>query len=715
MNARKRFWLAICVLGALMTGPFLLTVLVVLLDMRPGDREVTLVLLKPHLPLGTLLTLTGFVAGVQVLRWLFRQYVQGLRRMAEHLHLMQTANRNFRIAPEGPPEVVAVAEAANQLACQRDALMDDVERKIAAANAAVEFEKTRLVALVSQLATGVLVCNRDGRIVLYNPRAKALFCSTDNNPAARMKAPLLGLGRSIYGLLHKGVIDHAKKGLANQIAAGASAPVANFVTATRSGLLLRVHLSVVVQLTEQTSPEIQGYVFSLEDITRTYERKARKNSALRSFTEDAQLNLATVRNTLSSLEGKDREGIGAAHQHMERTLEHLEKRLRQLDASTSRSQTSGMEDILAADMIAAARRKITLTLPVPVKLDSLDESLWLHADSFSILQALCFLAGKLHEHYEVRELRLGLDKRDEQVLLSMGWIGPPLSSETLYTWKLEPIDGEAGPASPSLKEVLDRHHGDLVYQRGMAKNDAVLHLSLPSHTGIRDLISHGETENGTTPEYFDFNLLRHSASDLALEHTLATTAFTVFDTETTGLSPTAGDEIIQIGAVRILNGRVLHQENFDTLINPQFPIPAASTEIHGITDEMVANAPAIDIVLPAFHGFCSESILVAHNAAFDMRFLELKQERTGVQFVQPVLDTLLLSSIVHPGQESHKLEDIAQRLGVIAEGRHTALSDARMTAEIFIRLIPLLEDRGIRTVKQALDASAQSPFARITY
>ena len=321
----------------------------------------------------------------------------------------------------------------------------------------------------------------------------------------------------------------------------------------------------------------------------------------------------------------------------------------------------------------------------------------------------------MHEHYEVRELRLGLDKRDEQVLLSMGWIGPPLSSETLYTWKLEPIDGEAGPASPSLKEVLDRHHGDLVYQRGMAKNDAVLHLSLPSHTGIRDLISHGETENGTTPEYFDFNLLRHSASDLALEHTLATTAFTVFDTETTGLSPTAGDEIIQIGAVRILNGRVLHQENFDTLINPQFPIPAASTEIHGITDEMVANAPAIDIVLPAFHGFCSESILVAHNAAFDMRFLELKQERTGVQFVQPVLDTLLLSSIVHPGQESHKLEDIAQRLGVIAEGRHTALSDARMTAEIFIRLIPLLEDRGIRTVKQALDASAQSPFARITY
>ena len=120
-------------------------------------------------------------------------------------------------------------------------------------------------------------------------------------------------------------------------------------------------------------------------------------------------------------------------------------------------------------------------------------------------------------------------------------------------------------------------------------------------------------------------------------------------------------------------------------------------------------------MLPAFHRFCEDTVLVAHNAAFDMRFLELKEARTGVRFTHPVLDTLLLSAVVHPSQEDHRLEAIAERLGVRVIGRHTALGDALVTGEIFLKLLPLLADHGVATLREALDASRETYHARLQY
>ncbi|MDH4289493.1 MAG: 3'-5' exonuclease, partial [Aquincola sp.] len=182
-----------------------------------------------------------------------------------------------------------------------------------------------------------------------------------------------------------------------------------------------------------------------------------------------------------------------------------------------------------------------------------------------------------------------------------------------------------------------------------------------------------------------------------------------------GLEPAAGDEIIQIGAMRIVAGKLRREDCFEQLVDPQRDIPAAGIPIHGIRAEMVAGAPTIDAVLPAFHAYAADTVLVAHNAAFDMRFLELKQERTGLSFTQPVLDTLLLSAVVHPAQASHRLEAIAERLGVPVLGRHTALGDAMVTAEVLLKLLPLLEERGIHTLGQALAASQKTYLARVSY
>ena len=196
---------------------------------------------------------------------------------------------------------------------------------------------------------------------------------------------------------------------------------------------------------------------------------------------------------------------------------------------------------------------------------------------------------------------------------------------------------------------------------------------------------------------------------------LSELAYTVFDTETTGLNPSQGDEIIQIGATRVLNGKLLRSESFEQLIDPCRPLSAESAKIHGISEDMLRGQPTIESVLPAFHAFSAETVLIAHNAAFDMRFLQLKEGATGLRFDQPVLDTLLLSAVIHPNQESHRLEAIAERLGLTIIGRHTALGDAIVTAEVFLKLVPLLAEKGIRTLREAREAAEKTYYARIKY
>ena len=142
------------------------------------------------------------------------------------------------------------------------------------------------------------------------------------------------------------------------------------------------------------------------------------------------------------------------------------------------------------------------------------------------------------------------------------------------------------------------------------------------------------------PEYYDFDLFKFEDKSIDLDRKLSELTYTVFDTETTGLEPSNGDEIIQIGAARIVNNRLLRQETFNQIVDPEIPLKPESIPIHGITEDMVRGQPNIDVVLPAFHEFCEDTVLIAHNAAFDMRFLQLKEERTGIRFTQPVLDTL---------------------------------------------------------------------------
>ena len=260
--------------------------------------------------------------------------------------------------------------------------------------------------------------------------------------------------------------------------------------------------------------------------------------------------------------------------------------------------------------------------------------------------------------------------------------------------------------------MVDRHGGEIWLDRNRDDGRPFFRLLLPL-AAVET--APADAPIGGRPEFYDFDLFAAAHADAGDARPLSELAFTVFDCETTGLDPMGGDEIIQLGAVRILNSRILNGETIDQLVDPQRPIPEAGIPIHGIRDEMVRGKPAIAQVLPVFHRFAEGSILVGHNVPFDMRFLKLKEAATGLRFDHPVLDTLLLSSILHPAEESHSLEAIAARLGVQIGARHTALGDALATAEVFRRMIPLLERQGIVTLGQARAASDRSQFARLRY
>ena len=203
------------------------------------------------------------------------------------------------------------------------------------------------------------------------------------------------------------------------------------------------------------------------------------------------------------------------------------------------------------------------------------------------------------------------------------------------------------------------------------------------------------------PLVYDFDLFDRAAPKDVTEASFRDLTFVVFDSETTGLDPER-DEVVQIGAVRVVNGRIIRAETFDRLVNPGRPIPPGATKVHHISDAMVADAPPFAAVRADFHSFAKDAVLVAHNAPFDMAFLHRAGASGAPVFDNPVLDTVHLSAIVFGGSEEHTLDAISDRLGIRIppELRHTGLGDAMATAEVLVALMPVLEARGLHSFGQ---------------
>lgn len=720
MKMDRRLLWAIAVIGVATLVWLLLTIGLIASTLEPGQRALVVEQLAPRLVLIGMTWLFGLVLIGATLRWLFRRYASSPARLLEQTRVLLAAPKAAPMHHVGTTETQALAEAIFQLASQRDALREDMAAQVEQASQSVQQEKNRLAALMSELTQSVVVCNLDGRIILYNNRARLQFKTLSQAPALAGGAELVGIGRSIYAVFDRQLVAHALDSIQQRIVRGAGSPSAQFVTTTQAGQLLKVQMALVRNVEAESGAEIQGFVLMLDNVTRAFEEEHLRDQVLHGLTEGSRSSLANIQAAVDMLAYPDLDAVMRDRflAVVREEVSSMSARITELAQKSSQGLKARwpLEEMMGADVLLATQRRIEARTQRTVSLENLDQGLWLKVDSFSLTQALDYLAMRLVDEFDVRFFRLRLQAAGERAQLDLIWTGQVMSTETVMSWEMDSM--RFGPESTPLtvRDVVERHGGEMWFERERTRHEAFFRFLLPLASVQEQMEATRILHNDSRPEYYDFDLFQSTDQSHALEdRQLSDLTYTVFDTETTGLSPSGGDEIIQIGAARIVNGKLLRQESFEQLVNPGRLIPSATIPIHGITQDMVMGKPAIAEVLPAFHAFAQDTVLVAHNAAFDMKFLQLQQAKTGLVFNHPVLDTLLLSAVVHPNQESHRLEAIAERFNITVLGRHTALGDAFVTAEVWLRLLPLLQAMGIHTLRQAREAAQKTYYARLKY
>ncbi len=678
-----------------------------------ADLEVLRRVLEERGPLLGFLALILFIACGGVLRWLHSRFVVPLRGLAEQTRIVASANPDHRVSVAGGAEVAALAAAINRLGDAHRGQRGDMEARIAESGSRLEEERNRLAALMSELSEGVLVCNAEGRILLYNEQARALFSPAEG--AVTAQSPV-GLGRSIFGFLERDQVTHALDRIVYGLDRDTAAPVTLFFATGASGGLMRMRLAPVLS----TDSRIAGMVFTCEDVTRAHGQEAQRRSLLQALATRVRQPAANVRAAAENLfsfpdmqaaeRARFTEIVAAESRALSETLDDA---LREYADALKAGLT--LEDMRLADLVSVTRRRIDSLSGLATRDGPIDGSLWVKVDSYAFAQVFVALAERLRGSHGVSEVGFEAATRGGFAELDLTWPAGGGEMEALEGWESLAIQAGSEQTPFTIRSVLERHGGEAWLQSDPASPDRRLRFLIPLAEPVAPK-ARRRVPAESRPEYYDFDLFRGADLTQGLAaQPLAELSYTVFDTETTGLEPSAGDRIISIGAVRIVNGRLLKQEVYEQLVDPQRSVPRDSVRIHGIEAAALAGQPTLREALPGFHRFCEDTVLVAHNAAFDMRFLELAEGETGVRFAQPVLDTLLLSALVHPQQPDHGLDAVASRLGVQVVGRHTALGDALVTSEIFLKLVALLREQGVATLGQALEASRETYYVRLQY
>ena len=458
------------------------------------------------------------------------------------------------------------------------------------------------------------------------------------------------------------------------------------------------------------SDEPQGYILSFSDETETLAENAEAerqiigiSEALREQASSISL-LSEFLNLTPGLDGRAR-ALTADLMTEASTLATTADRLDRL-AQDHLASGWPMAPVLATTLFDLVNERIRL--PDAVDIDA-EAGLTILCDS----PAIAALLARLCEWLSARgatAILLTAAIEEEQGFVDLVFEGDTPRIAEVDRWLAGALDHDLGPVTAL--DVLARHSTGL-WPEPVRTDRARLRLPLEMRDAkrIRALPLHLPERRAT----YDFDLfdqkLPHDLADVRLDQLTAV----VFDTETTGLEPSRGDQMVSIAGVRIVNGRVLEGEVFNELINPGRPIPPASTRIHGITDAMVDGAGSPAAITRLFHGFARDAVLIAHNAPFDMRFLANAGEPAGIHFTNPVLDTVLLAAHLHGAEDSLTLDRLAEVYDVSLpeEVRHTAHGDALATAGVFVRMIAPLTAAGVCTLGDATRVSeAQAAIRR---
>jgi DNA polymerase-3 subunit epsilon len=605
---------------------------------------------------------------------------------------------------EHAPDIPAhhlMGELPRHFAQMTDALLRsrrELAQAIAAGAAGVEEQKSRLETILREIDAGVIVCDSRARILLYNTAAEQMLGRTG----------LLGLGRPVFVLFASAPLRHALDSLRDK--QGDAEALVDDIDFTCAALEEETLLHCRMTLLPADSPHDADFLLTFEDVTIPMEALRQRDTLLREVFDSLRRPIANLRVAAENLaqfpqmavpkREQFQDIVTAESQRLATALEELDGRRRALSKGAWT-----MTDLLSTDLAQALQRRLADS---GIRLTPVGIPLWLRCDSHCLVVMLQRLIEKLRGYLGETEFDFEPLIGDMRIYLDIAWRGAPVPASEIEQWLDEPLPATDGQCT--VQELLQRHGSDLWSQTHRRAGYSVLRLPVPAS---------GKQWQPNTPllpprpEFYDFSLFREGASlgpqaDTPLEKL----EYVVFDTETTGLRPSHGDEIVSIAGVRIVGGRLLTDDTFERLVNPRRSIPKASIRFHGITDEQVRDQDGSEVVLPQFRRFIQDAVLVGHNAAFDMKFLKLKEAQCGVRFDNPVLDTLLLSVYLHPEIADQTLDGMAHRFGIEQRARHTASGDARVTAEIFLVLLDLLRARGVVTLAQAIEASEKMTAIR---
>jgi DNA polymerase-3 subunit epsilon len=468
--------------------------------------------------------------------------------------------------------------------------------------------------------------------------------------------------------------------------------------------------------------ELNGFVLILNDVTRQIDTDRQVDLLFQSLTMGVRASVASMRAAIEVI--RDYPGLPQPkreefHRIIYQETLSVSRKIDDTSAGYSRQMHARwpLTPMRVSDLLEAIAKKAQDRLRLSVSIDPIDEDHWVRVDSYSMSLAVTFLLDRLRGEFGLESFRCAQKRKENFICLDFIWPMLPVRLETLRRWEEQAVAVAGDGVPATLKDILTRHDAEIWSHTREDEPECYLRVLLPAMEPAAPARLRRPTLLAVNrPVFFDFDLFSQPGQRPELDNRLLSElSYTVFDTETTGLDVRGGDEIIAIGAVRIVNGRLLQDECFDRLVNPRRLISSASVSIHGIQSNVLADQPFIEQVLPLFHNYAEGTILVGHNAAFDMRLLQEKEMLTGIRFDNPVLDTMLLSVVAHPAHKNHDIETIAERLGITIVGRHTALGDAIATGEIFLKLLTALSSLGIHTLGQAREASQKTYYARIAY
>lgn len=633
--------------------------------------------------------MVGFFIFVAILAWwMADQYMRPIREIRHGAEIVSRINLDHRIKINAGDEIEELAIAFNLMAENLGKTYGDLEERVREATRTLQEERNRLATVLRTMVDGVVVANEAAEALLMNPRARIILG----------RGYTSGIGAPLARILPSERLNFHLKRLRQKWASGRDA-VENVVFPLKDGTILKGSLSVI----PGADGDRAGFLLVFSDLSDPSDEDNRLEEAMREMPRLLRGPVATARSLVETIqrhrempEEKQQAFLKAVAEEMDR----LAGRVTAMEETASSTRTSRWPAI-SSDPRELLEEAVASVTGISIEIEESDVPIpQIQVEPFSWVASLRCVLNWIAAESKEKPFVIANLQVEEGTMITTFKVRCPFAGDLakLESLIVSPVGEEPLP----LGEAVRKNRGE-IWGRISGEFLEIRMAQLQASSTFEALRADGLIEG--EPEFYNFDLFLPRPvfeREALLQAYLEDLDYVVVDTETTGLQLSEGDKVISISAVRIRGGRVQNTGIFNTLVNPGRPIPPESTEIHHLDDAMVADAPTMNEVYPQFIEYLGDSVLVAHNAAFDKKCLDMAADDAGLpQIDNPVLDTIFLSYALHEEIEGHSLEALAERMGITINGRHTSLGDARATAHIFLGLLSLLPARGVRTLADA--------------